>query len=188
LQYSYFLMRSLIFVGAMALVVCVCALAAQSAADLAGFLKGNRNAMSRVTAKPYRVVNPGLMMCAPPAFGAQQEVRQKPHEDHWIHVFVTGGGTNAMATGKGVYPVGTVILKQKLLDAEGKVTEFYTGMRKREAGYNSDCGDWEFFTLDRTGEKVTAQGRIDSCMDCHVNYKWTDFVSRVYLAGRKGGG
>jgi hypothetical protein len=68
-----------------------------------------------------------------------------------------------------------------LLDSEAKQTEFYTGMRKREKGYNPTYGDWEFFTLDKTGTKVNAGGKIDSCMDCHANRKETDLVSRKYL-------
>ena len=84
-------------------------------------------------------------------------------------------------SGKGKYPKGTIILKQKFTDEAAKNTEFYTGMRKRQAGYNPEAGDWEFFTLNRSGHTVTARGKIESCMDCHTKYKATDFVSRRYL-------
>jgi len=150
---------------------------------LAGYLGGHRHEMTRVTQKPYRVWTPTPgSACAPAAVPfVRNPDAHNPHREHWIHVLVSPGGTNAMTTGKGTYPVDTVILKQKFLDVGGTNTEFFTGMRKREQGYNPDLGDWEFFTLDRSGSKVTARGKIDSCMDCHTKYKATDFVARRYL-------
>jgi hypothetical protein len=91
------------------------------------------------------------------------------------------GGREPLMSGRGIYPEGTVILKQKFSDADGTKSDFYTGMRKREAGYNPTAGDWEFFTLDPEREMVISRGRIESCMDCHIKYKATDFVSRRYL-------
>lgn len=137
-----------------------------------------RDKLVRVTEKPLFVENPRLLIC-----NAPEGLSFKPttHEEFWIHVFINPEAAGIIKSGKGVYPEGTIILKQKFLDAEAKQTEFYTGMRKREKDYNPEYGDWEFFTLDQTGTKVTARGRIDSCMDCHANWKETDFVSRKYL-------
>ena len=86
-----------------------------------------------------------------------------------------------MSTGRGTYPLGTIILKQKLFDAESKRVDFYTGMRKREKGYNPQAGDWEFFALDRKARMVTARGKIESCIGCHQAYAESDYVSRRYL-------
>ena len=88
-------------------------------------------------------------------------------------------------TGKGTYPEGTVILKQKYLDEKASKTEFFTGMLKREEGYNPDAGDWEFFMLNASGTMVTANGRIESCVECHQKYAATDFVARDYLKERR---
>lgn len=143
------------------------------------YLTHHRREMTRVTAKPFRVEWAGSPLCQRP-----NVISHSPHGMHWIHVFVSSIGTNAMAKGKGTYPVGTVILKQKFLDAAGTNTDFYTGMRKRETGYNPELGDWEFFILDRGGSMVTARGRIESCMDCHAKYPATDFVSRRYLIAK----
>jgi hypothetical protein len=82
-------------------------------------------------------------------------------------------------SGKGTYPEGTMILKQKLSDAEGRRTDLYTGMLKREKGYNSTIGDWEFFVLDSKATAVTSAGKIESCIRCHKAYRDTDFVSLV---------
>lgn len=133
----------------------------------------------KVTDQPVMVLNPrDIVSCQPPWM-----IQSTPHGTYWIQVLVNPDPKTVeiIKTGKGVYPEGTIILKQKFLDAEAKQTEFYTGMRKREKDYHPEFGDWEFFTLDETGTKVTARGKIDSCMDCHANFKQTDFVSRKYL-------
>ena len=144
------------------------------------YLMQHRKEMSRVTTKPYRVNWVGADLCARP-----NSIPHSPHGEHWIHVFVSPDGTNAMATGKGTYPEGAMILKQKFHDVTGTNTDFYTGMRKRERGYNPDWGDWEFFTLDASGHTVTARGKIESCLDCHEKYKGTDFVTRRYLTAKQ---
>lgn len=144
--------------------------------QVTALLRDRKVALIQVTEKPHEVPSLGSL-CSPPPAGSLFT----PHDEFWIHVFVTPEATNIIKSGKGLYPEGTIILKQKFLDPEAKQTEFYTGMRKREQGYNPAVGDWEFFTLDKTGTKVTARGKIDSCMDCHANWKETDFVSRKYL-------
>lgn len=146
------------------------------------YLMRHRDDMVQVTPKPYRINWAGAPLCARPNY-----IPHSPHGEHWIHVFVSRSGTNAMTTGKGTYPEGTVILKQKFTDAAGTKTEFYTGMRKREKGYNPELGDWEFFMLDSGGYHVTARGKIESCMDCHTKYPTTDFVSRRYLTTKEDG-
>jgi len=145
----------------------------------------SRPHMIQVTGEPTMVLDPrDIVSCQPPWV-----IPSTPHGTYWIHVFINPEAADIIKSGKGTYPEGTIILKQKFLDAEAKQTEFYTGMHKREQGYNPALGDWEFFTLDKTGTKVTARGKIDSCMDCHANFKQTDFVSRKYLretAGKSG--
>jgi hypothetical protein len=143
-------------------------------------IKRGGEQMVRVTAKPFFVVWSGIFSCRwPPS------EKHTPHGSHWIDVFVTPGGTNAMMTGKGTYPEGTMILKQKYSDEKATETEFFTGMLKREEGYNPDAGDWEFFMLNASGTMVTARGRIESCVECHQKYAATDFVARDYLKERK---
>src|SRR4051794_36656394 len=65
------------------------------------YLMHHRHEMTRVTSKPYRVEWAGSVLCARP-----NAIPHSPHGEHWIHVFVSPGGTNVMATGKGTYPAG----------------------------------------------------------------------------------
>jgi hypothetical protein len=125
--------------------------------------------LERVTTEPFHVLAQG---CAGPF---------SLHEGFWIHVYVTPGGHDMMSTGKGVYPPGTIILKQKLRDAGGRKTELFTGMLKREKGYAPQVGDWEFFVLSSRANRVFLNQELFSCAECHQSFHATDFVSRSYV-------
>ena len=51
-----------------------------------------------------------------------------------IHVYVTGDGYPEFQRREGVFPEGTIILKEKFPNNAAKVPELYTGMIKREKG------------------------------------------------------
>lgn len=104
-----------------------------------------------------------------------------PHSDYYCHIFINDLGLPTMKTGKGEYPIGTVIVKQKFYDPEGTRTEFFTLMRKREDGYDPDNGNWEYSTVDQTATKILSRGRTESCIGCHSDYTETDYVTRTYL-------
>jgi len=116
---------------------------------------------------------------------AKKSSNNNPHAGSWIHVYVTHEGRDAMLTGKGVYPEGTIILKQKFHDPAAKTPVVYTGMLKREKGYNPQAGDWEFFVLNGTATRIRESGRLQSCIACHAPFKSTDFVSRRYLTDKE---
>lgn len=146
--------------------------------EIRAYLSRHRAEMIRVTEQPFYVIREGSTLCMSP-----NATLASPHEEHWIRVYVSPAGYEILLKGQGIHPLGTYILKEKFLDARGEKTDFYTGMRKREPGYNPDLGDWEFFTLDARGQEVTARGKIDSCMGCHRAWKNSDFTSRRYLTG-----
>ncbi|HET6409300.1 MAG TPA: cytochrome P460 family protein [Chthoniobacteraceae bacterium] len=104
------------------------------------------------------------------------------HRIAGIHVYVTEGGFASTKGRQTAFPVGTIVLKQKFPTLDATEPELYTGMLKRENGYNPKAGDWEFFTMNGSATAVTARGRIDSCMDCHQQYAKTDFVTKRYVS------
>lgn len=105
---------------------------------------------------------------------------EAPHEGRYIRVYISPNAKQTLLDGKGTYPVGTLIVKEKCRDKEFQHTELFTAMLKREVGYNPAAGDWEFLVLDREA-RLSANGKIDSCMECHQRFQQTDYVSRVYL-------
>ena len=144
----------------------------------------SRTNLVRVTQKPIQMASWISLLCTLPTPKQIEAEKSNPHQ-RFVHVYVNTAGTNAMAVQKMVFPVGTLILKEKFADSTGTKTELFTGMVKQEAGYNPGCGDWEFFTADANGKKITSRGKLTSCMDCHEGYKASDFVSHKYLMNSK---
>ena len=152
-------------------------------ANLVGFAQRRTDAI-RVTESPVRMHDRVSRLCndlfVMQKTNSSGQLLQNPHEHKFAHVFVSTNGAFAMRT-NAVFPVGSIIIKEKFSDAEGKQTELYTGMIKRTKGYNSECGDWEFFTLSADATKVTSRGKLQACMDCHVAYKNSDYVTKRYV-------
>jgi hypothetical protein len=134
--------------------------------------------------KPVRLSSQLDLLCAPPSVAMiQAEQKKNPHLQRVISVYVNKIGEKAMEKG-GTFPVGSVIVKEKT-DEGTKVPVLSTVMIKRERGYNPKCGDWQFAAIDAFTTKVTMDGRVKSCMFCHVDQAKKDFVFKTYI-GAKG--
>jgi hypothetical protein len=170
-----------------------------TAASLAGETPDNDSliAFAQQRTNAVRVTDRPMMMSAPSAvscyispvqlrvYNKQQtdpKFPKDPHVAKYVHVFVSPQGAPAMQTESAVFPVGTIILKEKFSDSEGKNTELFTGMLKHEPGDNPACGDWEFFALSANAKQVTARGKLESCMTCHREFPESDFVTKTYIS------
>ncbi|MFM7517437.1 MAG: cytochrome P460 family protein [Pirellula sp.] len=103
------------------------------------------------------------------------------HGPRYCEVYITKESLPTIRKGTDDYPVGTIIVKWKYDKKEGGSPELATIMRKMPPGYAEQHGDWEFAVVNSDASQVLARGRIDSCMNCHDNYKATDYVTREYL-------
>lgn len=138
-------------------------------------VQGLTNRFVRLTSKPLLLPALYSSLCVP-----SDDLPHSPHDNHYIHVYIS---TNAVKSARMVprsYPVGTVVLKEKMTASKSKQPELYTGMLKREKGYNPNAGDWEFFTVSGDAKRITARGKIDSCIDCHKNYQKTDYLTEIW--------
>ncbi len=66
------------------------------------------------------------------------------------------------------FPEGSIIVKESYKNKNGSKGDLsnLTIMVKRESGYSSDYGDWEFIMAKPDGT-ITSQGRLKSCISCH---------------------
>ena len=67
------------------------------------------------------------------------------------------------------YPTGTILVKETYKSdngAKGKLKDL-TIMVKRDPGYDSDNGDWEYLMVTAS-LRIRSQGRINMCIDCHA--------------------
>lgn len=119
-------------------------------------------------------------MPSPEQFKLEHE--HNPHRDKFVTVYVNDAGRRAMLEEKSPrFPVGSLVVKEKLPARDSKEPELLTAMLKREAGYDPEGGDWEYFVLDGSGKELRARGKLETCRACHQSYPDTDFVARNYL-------
>ncbi len=83
----------------------------------------------------------------------------------------------ALAPGK--FPVGSVIVREKLANASATKPELLAAMIKREAGFNPAGGDWEFLLFDGALTRVRERQKKGSCLACHASQQSRDFVFPV---------
>jgi Cytochrome P460 len=115
------------------------------------------------------------------AKGVQQTLPQKSHAEAAFHIYCNELGNAALWDVFETFPVGAIIVKEKI-NIESGVTELFTGMLKRPAGYSTGSGDWEYFTVDGDANEVKSRGKLKECMECHQKYESFDFVTKVYSA------
>jgi hypothetical protein len=137
-----------------------------------------------VNYKKWTLVNPVPDLMDPVSATACDYVRahDSPHSNKYVSVYVNESGREAMMTQrKPNFPVGSVIVKEKLSSKTSTTPELLTAMVKREFGYDPANGDWEFLTLNGLGTEIKESGKLKNCQTCHSLYKHTDFITRSYL-------
>lgn len=79
------------------------------------------------------------------------------------------------------FPVGSIIVREKLLQKTDEKPELVTVMVKREKGFSKKSGDWEFFVVQGDLGKINKQETKGDCAKCHVQAEKTDWVFKTYL-------
>lgn len=136
--------------------------------------------------RQWTLVNPTPQLMEPASaescaiiFGRQKD---SPHLNKYVSVFVNPVGSQEMMTKLDPkFPIGSMIVKEKLGSADSTKPEVLTAMIKRGPGYNPEGGDWEYLVLDGAASKIVERGKLTRCSGCHRPYESTDFVTRTYL-------
>ena len=136
--------------------------------------------------RQWTLVNPTPQLMEPRASTscAMPMGRQEasPHLNKYVSVFVNPVGREQMMTKRSPkYPIGSMIVKEKLGSADSTKPELLTAMIKREPGYNPETGDWEYLVLDGSASTIVERGKLTRCSGCHNLYQHRDFVTRRYL-------
>ena len=133
---------------------------------------------TRLTKHPHLVAPLTATLCTTLSHAVVEREKRTtgPHYRTSIHLYANPAAIAAVNGQLPQFPVGSVIVKEKLADA-GKVSGV-GGMIKREAGYDASNGDWEYFYYGNPGE--FSSGRIRSCIECHRAAKSTDYVYSVW--------
>lgn len=97
-----------------------------------------------------------------------------PHADSAIHIFMNESAFRAFPEKDGLYPEGSVIVKQKLRSGWRDTAAGVGGMVKRAPGFDADHGDWEYFYFE--DKSKIESGRLATCVQCHAKAAGTDYV------------
>ena len=136
--------------------------------------------------REWTLVNPTPQFMAPASAIACDinlgRRESSPHVRKYVSVFVNPVGREQMMTKRSPkFPIGTMIVKQKLGSPDSTEPELLTAMIKRAPGYNPENGDWEYLTLNGAATRIVEQGKLERCSSCHKSYDDSDFVTRTYL-------
>lgn len=74
------------------------------------------------------------------------------------------------------FPVGSVLVRERLPQLDSTTPELLAVMIKREKGFNPAGGDWLFMTVDGEATKITKRQKKGSCLNCHQSARDRDFV------------
>ena len=125
------------------------------------------------------------MRCwVPPEEVARRQAERKrngPHASTFIRVFVNRAGESAFLPNfRGSFPVGTIILKEKLASASADPPGFAVGaMIKHAEATFPGTGGWQFLYADRKDSFRWRDG-ASTCASCHALRRSTDFVFAGY--------
>lgn len=123
---------------------------------------------------------PGVLSESDTAPSKQKNEDKESHEagdKSFGVVYVNSLGRDAArANPPTTFPIGSVIVREKLAKADDKQPQLLAVMIKRARGFNPAANDWEFLVVDGAGTKISARQKSGSCLECHVSQKARDFV------------
>ncbi len=80
-----------------------------------------------------------------------------------------------------VFPVGSIIVREKIVDSANKTPQTVIAMVKREKDFSKETGNWEFFVFNGADLKLKSRETKSDCSKCHIQAEKTDWVFRDYL-------
>jgi hypothetical protein len=117
-------------------------------------------------------------LCRADTAGSAATVSKSSPHHAYITVWVNAIGAKAMDAKNPIFPVGTIIVKEKFRAANTSKVELLTVMRKREARFARDSGDWEYLVVSPRGKALKTD--VNACKSCHQQMRADDFVFRSY--------
>lgn len=148
--------------------------AAPTDEELLKFVK-ERAKLECVTPQPVDMEAKVALMCGGP------EIKEGPHAKARLLVYANAVAALPVFDPWGKFPEGSLLLKEKIGRDDGR-TKLFTGMYRREKGYWSAGGDWEYFVADAGGGKVVERGKLMDCAACHEDYADRDYVTKMYAS------
>ncbi len=129
----------------------------------------------RLTPDGYAIPPQLAALCTSPAPAASPKSVEVygPHANTFVRVFANPLASSAFDS-RGVFPEGSILVKEKVRDARSGIPSADGVMIKRRKGFNPSTDDWEFlFYPSQRGTSFT------NCSNCHQSAQH-DFVFGSY--------
>ena len=138
--------------------------------------------MFRVNEEPVDMVEETKMMCAPPVsvYG--------PHYDPGVVYYINEIARQGIKTysDNKLFPVGSVIVKEKQERRTEDSVQIITVMRKVQSGRSEDSWEYKMYDTKKWAEidfsKQQANPFNRTCIECHRRYRNNDYVSDKGIA------
>lgn len=131
-------------------------------------IRSDYRSWTRVNPEPLKIPDWLAALCTMPPIDQQARL-DSPHSDEYSNVYVNPTGSTAMMLiGERVFPVGTIIVKEKLLKIDDNIAEALGLMIKHEKGYNPKGGDWEYAYWQTSGKIQRSVETAQQCQSCHI--------------------
>jgi hypothetical protein len=106
-----------------------------------------------------RILMPGAIIFSGsrPAPSTKKDDDKKTHEgsNSFAVVYANSLAREALTASPAIpFPRGSIIVREKLLQADDKKPELLSVMVKRAKGFNPNANDWEFLVVDGTMTKI----------------------------------
>jgi hypothetical protein len=79
------------------------------------------------------------------------------------------------------FPVGSVIVREKLASADATRPELIAAMIKHERSFSPRTNGWEFIVIDRNLTRIKTRQTTGNCAACHEQARSSDLVYKSYL-------
>jgi Cytochrome P460 len=79
---------------------------------------------------------------------------------------------------RGVLPVGSIIVREKLSTETAGSPEVLVVMVKRQKNFNTRANDWEFLTVSGDMNTIVKREKAGKCRACHAAEAKNDFIFR----------
>ncbi|MBZ0320769.1 MAG: cytochrome P460 family protein [Anaerolineae bacterium] len=117
-------------------------------------------AWTRLNEEPFNVSAMLWALCRLPS-AEEEAYLDSPHAEYYINVYVNEVGRDLITQeGPRTFPIGTVVVKEKLATLEGEVRNELGIMVK------SDSSSWQYLYWD-DGTLYQAPDEIAHCVECH---------------------
>jgi len=96
----------------------------------------------------------------------------------YARVYMNVEAVSALTNEKAEFPVGSMIVREKLASETQASPELLTVMIKRWRGFSPKTNDWEFLVVGAELNKIKVRQKTGNCADCHRSVIQTDFVNK----------